>query len=111
MAQRDEQARRRLTESIRPAHILAMLFGGPWRVPPVDPGPKPPNGESRGRSFAEVLSYVPLERILQAIAAQPSLIREMKLLLAGRADEWLVRFQEDLEAVLGRDGTGLAPSE
>lgn len=99
---RDDAARLELLESASPTDILARLVLGlgyisrrpPKSRRPIDPADRLP------RHGARTLGSIPLERVLQAIAANPRLIDELHLLLSGRSDPEFERFLADIRTVL-----------
>lgn len=101
IADRDAAARHHLLSNARTEDILAALVFGINRLRRDGTHVTRGNGESHRSPMAIALDTVSLERVLQAIAENPDLLREMRLLLGGRSDDAFARFQEALEDAIG----------
>lgn len=94
---RDDEARAKLLADTRPEDLLRALVLG---ISHLRRGSDSLSaGEARGqRTATQLLQEVTLERTLRAVAEDPSLIRDLRLLLGSHGDEGFIRFCDDLEA-------------
>jgi hypothetical protein len=101
LRKRDEVARDRLMASTPSADILAALIlsNHSHSRSRLGSGDDP---KTRHSSNAPILSKVSLEQVLLAVARNPGLVRDMRLLLSGHADPAFVQFCSDLEATAPR---------
>lgn len=101
LIERDHAARQHLLANARPEDILMALMLGVGRLAVgaggsnTDPSPGGTNGPR-----SALFTAVSLEAMLKAVAANPDLLHEMRLLLGGRSDPLFAKFQSDLEAAL-----------
>ena len=96
---RDDAVRREIMAQADPAAVLNALVKGLSYL--GAPGShRDRNRRPSGKSLRQVLGEATLERLLQAVALQPDLVDEIRLLLAGLGDLTLQALCEDLEAVL-----------
>lgn len=104
---RDDAARRQLTAGISSEQILqALIFGLGYARPAGRTGPDGKQAVSPESSgYGAALKRVSLERLLQALATNPSLLLEMELLLGQRKDDLYTRFRDDLSALLRPAGS------
>jgi hypothetical protein len=98
---RDAAARQQLLANARTEDILRALVFGIARVRRDETRSQPGTGNSRHSGMSHALVRVTLERLLQAVALSPDVLRELRLLMADRADDAFNRFQNDLEAAAG----------
>lgn len=108
LIERDNAARKHLLANARPEDILVALMlgvghlgaGGSVSPPGLSPG-------SSNGSRSALFTAVSLEAMLKAVAGNPELLREMRLLLGSRVDPLFTQFQSDLEAALSLAPAGL----
>jgi hypothetical protein len=103
---RDNAARQELRAQFSTADVLSALILGLGRVrsnlPHSDAaGIEHPQAANNRRA----LQQVTIERTLQAVARNPELIRELRLLLPDDTESQFTRFRDDLEEVL-KSGKG-----
>ena len=101
--QRDLAVRQDIMATADPAAVLRALVRGLAHLPVGTTADKG-TGNPRPSSMHRLLQDTSLEDVLQAVAAEPSLISEMQLLLAPTAGSTFSRFCDDLEASARRLG-------
>lgn len=107
LERRDEAARQHLISNAPTEDVLAALVFGIACIGRARRGSVDSLGGPRGSSMANALKQVSLERMLQAVAENPDLLREMRILLGSRSDSVFVRFREDLEFAINGSIQGL----
>ena len=104
---RDDAVRQDIMSAADPAAVLNALVRG---LAHLRSGTT--SGETAGRqpssSIHRVLKEASLEGVLQAVAAEPGLVSEMRLLLAPIVGSEFSRFCDDLEAIIRRLEKGRA---
>jgi hypothetical protein len=98
---RDEAVRSDIMATADPAAVLSALVRGFAHFRSTSPSAERGRGHGT-KTLHQLLGDATLERLLQAVAVEPGLITEMRLLLgpAGGAD--LQKLCDDLEAVVHR---------
>ena len=97
---RDEEARRALLERAAPEDVLRSLVRGLLGGPAAQ-GAAGRGGSAGPGSTSAMFDAVTLEHLLSAVAEDPTLVRDVRLLLAGRGDPAFDAFCEDLEQASG----------
>jgi hypothetical protein len=104
---RDQEAREHLTANARPEDILAALVLGIAHRAPNRGSTSRPHGGRGANAHTTLLETVTLERLLLAVAANPDLLTEMKLVLGGRAGTALSSLWADVAEVISDKRSGL----
>jgi hypothetical protein len=95
---RDEQVRMQILETADPAVVLNALIRG---IAHVQSGAERYGGKSHGHaSLSKILDEVSLERLLQAVALDRSLVEEIRKLLAPFYGDEILRLCKDLDDVV-----------
>jgi hypothetical protein len=106
--ERDQTVRADILATADPAMVLNALVRGLAHVRSADPGiVGPPPTANRG--LHALLADTTLERLLQAVALDPALVTEMRLLLGPLYGESLLQLCDDLEEAMGRVYKGATP--
>lgn len=95
---RDDAIRREIIATADPGAVLSALVKGLAYLP-ADLGTERTLGPKQGHTLQQVLMDATLERLLQAVALQPDLVEEMRLLLGG-LDGPFQQLCDDLEHVV-----------
>jgi hypothetical protein len=98
LEERDERIRVDIMSTADPAMVLNALVRGLAHVRTGD-SIRPNGGHTRGASLRELLAETTLERLLQAVALDPSIVAEMRLLLGPLHGEPMMKLCNDLEEV------------
>ena len=104
---RDEAVRQDIMSTADPAAVLSALVRGLAHLRSGTTSGETP-GHQQSSSVHRVLKEASLEGVLQAVAAEPGLVSEMRLLLAPIVGPEFSRFCDDLEAILRRLEKGRA---
>ncbi len=97
--QRDASIRADIMATADPAQVLTALIRGIGHLG-TSTGAETGHGRGRWTSLAGLLSEITLERLLQAVALEPSLVVEMRLLLGPRLGGGFLAFCDNLDAAL-----------
>ena len=100
---RDDAVRQAIMSTADPAAVLSALVRGLAHLH-LGTTSGEGAGDHQSSSMHRFLKDTSLEAVLQAVAAEPGLISEMKLLLAPTAGSAFSRFCDDLEAITRRLG-------
>ena len=106
--QRDDAVRQEIMATADPAAVLAALVRGLAYLRAGQAG----DGRQAGKpaeSIHRLLGETHLEGLLQAVAAEPGLIAEMRLLLAPTGGAEFGRFYDDLDVVARQLRLGVTP--
>ena len=106
--QRDDAVRQEIMATADPAAVLAALVRGLAYLRAGQPGDGPPP-RKRADSIHRLLGETHLEGLLQAVAAEPGLIAEMRLLLAPTGGTEFGRLCDDLDVVARQLRLGVTP--
>lgn len=98
---RDDAVRAGIMATADPAMVLNALVRGLAHLEAGDTSPELVR-LGRSASLRQLLSDSTLERLLQAVALDPNLIQEMRMLLGPLHGEPLLRLCADLDEVVGR---------
>jgi hypothetical protein len=103
LERRDAAALKALTSSATTEEVLRALLKG---VVSLSRPRRTQVGERSGtrRNASHALADSTLERLLQAVARDAELLRELTLLLGDKADPAFRKFQADLESIVRRSG-------
>lgn len=96
--ERDENIRADILATADPAMILNALVRGLAHVRSESAAER--SKGSKGNGLSELLAETTLERLLQAVALDPALVSEMRLLLGPVYGEPLIKLCDDLDEVL-----------
>lgn len=99
--ERDGLLRADIMATADPAMILNALVSGLSRVSTSDKSGSDGHSPSR-QGLRDLMSETTLERLLQAVALDPSLVTEIRLLLGPSQGEPLLKLCDDLEEVTRR---------
>ncbi len=105
--ERDQAIRADILATADPAMVLNALVRGLAYVPSTGTTGVPVRHGS-GTGLTQLLADTTLERLLQAVALDPGLVNEMRLLLVPLQGEPLLRLCDDLEDVMRRVHTEIA---
>lgn len=97
---RDDAVRREIMATADPSAVLNALVNGLAYLP-ADLGTDRKSRQKGGHTLQQILVDASLERVLQAVALQPDLVQEMRLLL-GSLDGPFQQLCDDLEHVVSR---------
>ena len=106
--QRDDAVRQAVMATANPAAVLAALVRGLAYLRAGQANACRPPGE-RADSIHRLLGETHLEGLLQAVAAEPGLIAEMRLLLAPTGGTEFGRLCDDLDVVARQLRLGVTP--
>lgn len=95
--ERDEAVRAEVLESVSPEELFRALVLGS-SCSPGGGGEPAKAGAARSRPSHSWFERIPLERVLRAVAEDPSLVEDVRRLLAGKSDDAFRRFCDNLEA-------------
>lgn len=98
--ERDHAARKEIILQLSPEDVLGALILGLARTRRHSRPLARQGAASRDGGSARALEQVTLERTLQAVAQNPDLVRELRLVLLDDADPAFLQFRDDLELVL-----------
>ena len=97
---RDDAVRREIMATADPSAVLNALVKGLAYLP-ADLGTDPKSRQKGGYTLQQILVDASLERLLQAVALQPDLVEEMRLLL-GSLDGPFRQLCDDLKYAVSR---------
>jgi hypothetical protein len=101
LEERDRSLRADILATADPAMVLNALVRGLAHVRSADSGIVG-HSATANRGLHSLLADTTLERLLQAVALDPALVTEMRLLLGPLHGESLLKLCDDLEEVMGR---------
>lgn len=104
--QRDEAVSTEILRTADPAMVLSALVRG---LAHVSSGRGESRGLRSGASLGELLGETTLERLLQAVAVEPGLIKDIRLLLGPLYGDALLKLCSDLEDAVGPAHGEVAP--
>jgi hypothetical protein len=99
--ERDALVRQEIMATANPTAVLNALVRGLAYAPGTLFLPEKRNSHT-SHTLSRLLHDANLERLLQAVALEPALVSEMKLLLGAACGAPFQRFCDDLEAVIAR---------
>lgn len=98
---RDETARDDLLARVPPEDLLRALILGLGSLGSQVTREKPSSGSRAWGGVGAVLGAVTLEQVLRSVAADQTLVRDLRLLIGTRGGDDFERFCDDLEAARG----------
>lgn len=99
--ERDQQLRADIMATADPAMVLSALVSGLSRISTSDMS-RPDGPTRRRKGLRDLMSETTLERLLQAVAVDPGLVTEVRLLLGPSQGAPLLKLCDDLDEVTKR---------